>query len=100
MLALKQAYITSFPEKIQQLEQCWQNIQSSQFSNNEIEVMRALSHKIAGSSGSYEFIEISHAANELEHLCMTVGLKNVSTSEKIDIEKSMQELLRRLESYL
>lgn len=76
VLALKQAYIDSLPEKIQQLEKYWQSIQSNQFKLNDIEQLRGYCHKIAGSSGSYELQEISHAAHRLEKLCVNEKLSD------------------------
>ena len=92
---LKKAYIESFPSKIKQLELCWLNIKSSLFAQSELEALRVACHKIAGSSGSYELLEISHAAFELEQLCSFEYLVNQSkVIAEFEIEKNYQSLVR------
>lgn len=66
---LKKAYIDSFPEKTKQLQILWQCMQSEGYSKNNLTELAAFCHKLAGSSGSYEFQEISRAAHSVEMSC-------------------------------
>ena len=97
VLELKRAYINSFPDKIQQLEICWKKIQSSQFAENELDELRAACHKIAGSSGSYELLDISHAAHELEKLCATEELEDRGPVAELAIEGSFHALIKQMQ---
>jgi HPt (histidine-containing phosphotransfer) domain-containing protein len=63
VLQLKKDYILSLPEKVSELEKC--------LTNNDLDSLRMQSHKIAGSSASYELPDVSFAAKTLEALCKT-----------------------------
>ena len=92
VLELKQAYVRSFPGKIQHLEECWLNIQASQFADNDVEAMRSICHKIAGSSGSYDLPEVSRAARELEQICLNETPNNHGGVSKMEIEGGFHAL--------
>ncbi|MFK7816620.1 MAG: Hpt domain-containing protein [Gammaproteobacteria bacterium] len=66
---LKKAYVGSFPEKTRELETLWQALQSNEYSEDNLIKLAASCHKLAGSSGSYEFSEISRAAHSVEMYC-------------------------------
>ena len=101
VIELKKVYINSFPNKIKQLELCWKNIKSSLFSQSELEALRVACHKIAGSSGSYELLEISHAANELEQLCSFENLADpIKSNAELEIETNYQLLVRLMKKQL
>lgn len=98
---LKKSYINSFPEKILYLENCWQNIEAENYSADTLEVLRKTCHKIAGSSGSYEILEISQAAKIIEQLCLKVkrdGLK-VAINSQTGLKGHYVTLLKLLRSY-
>lgn len=97
VLVLKRAYISSLPDKIQQLELCWQKQQSGQFAENDLDELRALCHKIAGSSGSYELLDISHAAHQLEQLCANEKQGSRGAVTEMEIEGSFHALMKLLQ---
>lgn len=91
VLELKRAYISSFEDKIKHLEECWKNIQTSEFTQNDLDELRSACHKIAGSSGSYELLDISHAAHELEQLCKVERSAETSGSQQSDTKVSIKD---------
>ena len=91
VLELKRAYISSFADKIMHLEECWENIQTSQFAQNNVDELRSACHKIAGSSGSYELLDISHAAHELEQLCKVESSAENRGGQSSDTEASIKD---------
>ena len=97
VLELKLAYISSFPGKIKQLEECWQSILSSQFAESELGVMRAVCHKLAGSSGSYELLDISRAAHDLEQLCVNEKSNSHEDAPELGIESSYHALMKLMQ---
>lgn len=66
---LKKAYVDSFPEKTRELDTLWQALQINEHSEDNLIKLAALCHKLAGSSGSYEFSKISRAAHSVERYC-------------------------------
>ena len=60
---LKLDYVQSLPEKIQLIEQSWEN--------NDLDDLRMQTHKIAGSAASFGLPDLSFAARTLEALCKT-----------------------------
>ena len=97
VLALKRAYIDSLPEKIQQLRECWQRIESSQFAHHDVVELRGHCHKIAGSSGSYELPEIARAAHDLELLCASEYKDGSDSDVRLRIEGVFHTLVKRLQ---
>ncbi len=66
---LKKIYIDSFPDKLEQLNRYWENLQTGKFEESGLVELRIVCHKIAGSSGSHKMLEISQAAQALEQIC-------------------------------
>ncbi len=88
---LKKSYIASLPDKLKTLENDWVNIVNQSFKLSDIESLRTISHKLAGSAGSYELIEISKSARAVEKACNEYlqsktneknGIKNLTASYK------------------
>lgn len=98
LLQLKQEYLASFPEKINQLQICWKNLESKKFATNEINSLGALLHKIAGSAGSHEMHEIHSAACLAEKICKSADLVVVEMSSfKTDLKSSYERLIGLLQ---
>ena len=94
LLHLKQEYIASFPEKVNQLQACWQKLESKKFAVNEINALGTLLHKIAGSAGSYEMRDIHSAASSAEQVCKNAELTGVDMSSfKSDLKSSYEKLI-------
>ncbi|MGH1537276.1 MAG: Hpt domain-containing protein [Gammaproteobacteria bacterium] len=99
VLELKKAYIDSFPNKITQLNTYWKNLEANHFSEDELAELRKVCHKIAGSSASYELMDISLAAKELELTCSSNHLDQERLSNrKSSLESHFQILVNLLES--
>ena len=60
---LKLQYAQTFPEKIREIERCWQ--ESQQRNGDQFAALAANAHKLAGSSGCFGFQEISRHARIL-----------------------------------
>ena len=81
LLELKQEYVRSFPEKIEEINECW--------NKNNLDELRMQCHKIAGSSASFEFPDVSFAAKTLEALCKTRSDNNRAKSIQVKHDKTL-----------
>lgn len=63
LIALKQSYIASFPEKKEALENAWTNATEDK---GAVGNFKLLVHQLAGSGGSYGFNDLSQAARSLD----------------------------------
>lgn len=97
---LKKAYVESFPEKIRDLHALWHGVQTNEYLEDNLISFAAFCHKLAGSSGSYEFPEISRAAQAVEMSCqndfLNMDLKKAHISE---LKQSYVNLVGLLENY-
>ncbi len=99
LLHLKQEYIASFPDKVNQLQNCWQKLESKKFAVNEINTLATLLHKIAGSAGSHEMRDIYFAARSAEQICKRAELADVVMSSfKTDLKSSYERLIGLLQA--
>jgi len=99
---LKKSYINSFPEKILHLESCWQKIEVDGYSIESLEALRKICHKIAGSSGSYEFFEISKMAAYIEEKCINmseVEVDNLQTRQS-ELKGCYMSLVKLLKNHI
>lgn len=98
LLQLKQEYLVSFPEKVNQLQTCWQNLESKKFAANEINSLGTLLHKIAGSAGSHEMYDIHSAAHSAEQICKSAELADLDNpSFMADLKSSYERLIGLLQ---
>lgn len=101
---LKKAYVDSFPEKIRELDKLWRALQSNEHSEYNLIKLAALCHKLAGSSGSYEFSEISRAAHSVELYCQndfsSMDQKKAHIIELKHLYMSLVKLLENTEYLL
>ena len=98
LLHLKQEYIASFPEKVNQLQVCWQKLESKKFAVNEINALATILHKIAGSAGSHEIHDIHSAARSAEQICKSAELMDVEMCRfKTDLKSSYERLIELLQ---
>ncbi len=98
---IREIYVESFPEKIQQLRNCWANIINSEHYKQPLEELRVETHKIAGSSGSHDFNEIHALAKKVEDKSVDVlDKKEDWKSSGEDIGNLVQQLVDLLEDQL
>lgn len=94
LLQLKREYLSSFPEKINQLQTCWRALESKGFAVNDLNLLGTLLHKIAGSAGSYEMYAIHSAAHSAEQICKSVELEEMNSSSfVVDLKSSYDKLV-------
>lgn len=63
---LLRAYVASLPEKQARIEECWLQVQATDFSPGSMAGLRDLAHRLAGSAGSYGFDSLGEAAKTLD----------------------------------
>ena len=84
---LKDDYIASLPDKLENLNKFWQEIVNESSDSSHLESLRVSSHKLAGSAGSYGLKEISNTARTFEKKC----------AEFMKAEKQEPEITETLE---
>jgi HPt (histidine-containing phosphotransfer) domain-containing protein len=82
---LNKAYLDSFPEKRSELQVLWKNLQSNEYSKAALTELAAFCHKIAGSAGSYNYLDISQSAHSVEEYCHN-GFSNIDLRKASVIE--------------
>ncbi len=96
LLALKQKYLQSLPEKLETITSLWQAC-AEQMSIDDNALESAL-HKLAGSAGMYEEDELGQIAREIELVVAASGDKlNAQSQQKItaglkQLEDKIQQL--------
>ncbi len=97
---LKKAYLDSFPDKIRQLQALWKSLEINKYSQASMSELAVFCHKLAGSSGSYELLEVSQAANLVEIYCNN-HFSKLEENEACVIELNSRylELVKVLEKY-
>ena len=83
---LKLAYASSLPEKIDEIEHAL---------DVSLEVVAALSHKLAGTAGMYGFLALSETASKLESICDLILNRDAGPGEN-DLRK-IAELIESLQ---
>ena len=92
--ALKERYKSSFPEKIAEITDCLNAVQSSESSTDDVVELRNLLHKISGSSGMYGYSEISTTSRS----AMRVAESFDGSSELDELVSAVNELIALIES--
>lgn len=94
---IRQVYIDSFPEKIQELNACWARISVVPTDIKPLEDLRMAIHKISGSSGSHGFDDIHLLAKSIEgKLVEAISNSSIWDEVKQAIENDIQELINLL----
>jgi diguanylate cyclase (GGDEF)-like protein len=65
---LRARYLASVPDKLKQLRDAWSQVQANGWSADNLEPLRGIAHRLAGSAGSYGFHPQGQAAAALEEL--------------------------------
>ena len=98
---IREIYVESFPEKIQELRSCWANLNSSEAYKKPLEKLRVEVHKIAGSSGSHNFDDIHALSKKTENKIVEVIEEKLDwTASKELVGNQVQELVNLLEDQL
>ncbi|MGQ3890107.1 diguanylate cyclase [Legionella sp. CNM-1927-20] len=94
--ALLTAYSRNLPNKIEQIEQAWQE-QIAAFNQEKFKDFHRDVHSLCGSAGTYGYTELGKAARELE-----VFLKNVLDNQSLSAEEqqTISQLLIKLKETL
>ncbi|MDW3095041.1 MAG: diguanylate cyclase [Gammaproteobacteria bacterium] len=98
---IREIYVESFPEKIQDLRQCWADLNSTQEYIEPLSTLRVLVHKIAGSSGSHDFDDIHVLAKKVEEKIVEIlDEKATWVKDKQITGNLVQQLVDMLENQL
>ncbi len=92
LLELKKDYVVNLPNKTAQLKLSW--------NNNDLDDLRMQCHKIAGSSASFGFPDISFAAKTMEALCKTRIEHNQQVIATLEEDKTLLNAYRVLQESL
>lgn len=96
---IREIYVESFPEKVDELRNCWAKINVAKIATKPLQKMRTEVHKIAGSSGSHGFDEIHDLARKIENNILEVLDKEVDWSSNQElVGNQVQELVNMLEA--
>ncbi len=99
---LKQAYISSLPEKVTALEECWSKLKADPYNEKNLMQFRTICHKLAGSSGSYGLNNIFNYASRLEQACMDASDASVNNRDDLKLNTlatDYRELINLLSLY-
>jgi diguanylate cyclase (GGDEF)-like protein len=98
---IREIYVESFPEKIQELRRCWAELNAEANYHEPLTEVRIEVHKIAGSSGSHEFNDIHALAKNVESKIVEVlDEKSTWDNDKKEIGNLVQQLVDMLENEL
>ena len=92
--ALKERYKSSFPNKVAEINDCINVIQSNHIAPDDVTKLRDLLHKIAGSSGMYGYSEISTTSRS----AMRIAESFDDSSELDELVSAVNELIALIES--
>jgi diguanylate cyclase (GGDEF)-like protein len=83
---LRQKYVTNLPSRLAEIESAWQLVRDTDSSDATFRDLHRLVHSFVGSSGTYGFKAISHAARSLE-----VYLRSLlGKTERLDSDQCAQ----------
>ena len=96
---IREIYVESFPEKVDELRNCWAKINVAKIATKPLQKMRSAVHKIAGSSGSHRFDDIHELARRIEKNIIEVldKEKDWSSTQEL-VGNQVQELVNMLEA--
>jgi len=96
---IREIYVESFPEKIQELRQCWAELNATDSYHASLAKLRIEVHNIAGSSGSHEFNDLHALAKQVEsNIVKVLDEKSSWNNEKKEIGNLVQQLVDKLET--
>ena len=78
---LREEYLISLQERLDTLNDCWQQFNSGTHKEDTLTTFRTGCHKLAGSAGSFGFDEISRVARSLEKVCNGITIKSHNQDE-------------------
>lgn len=97
---IREIYVESFPEKIEELRDCWAKINAAKVATKPLQKMRTAVHKIAGSSGSHGFDDVHVLARKIEKNILAVLDKESDWADNQElVGNQVQELVNILEEH-
>lgn len=88
---LKQDYLKRFPQKIDEIEGIWKELEIN-WSLEKMTALQRMAHNIRGTSATYGCMTISDIASQIEILLKT----NLEASQKQVDKEMMEHLLKKL----
>ncbi len=97
---IREIYVESFPEKVDELRECWAKINAAKVATKPLQKMRTAVHKMAGSSGSHGFDDIYVLTRKIEKCIVEVLDKETDWSSNQElVGNQVQELVNLLEEH-
>jgi len=97
---LRARYLASLVEKLDQLQDAWERIQANGWSQENLDPLRGIAHRLAGSAGSYGFHPQGQAAAALEELLVRFAETPDEQTLPQQIEESFEGLTDGLRQLL
>lgn len=91
---LSDAYAAQLPEKLQQVEQAWDNLSHAEWDEENFQAMHRMVHNLTGSGKMFGFANLSDVARNLEECLKPIMQTKAEPSEAQ--RKSIQVLLGEL----
>lgn len=66
--ALRESYAAGLPDKLDEVESCWQRLDAGEWDTPRAEVLHRLCHSLAGSGSTFGFPEVSEVSRSIEQL--------------------------------
>lgn len=82
---LKAVFVDQLPEKIELLQQHWNNAIQQKWSSDATHTFHLIVHSLIGTSGTFGFTEIADKARKLEMLIKTISTRQLTPSNE-DLE--------------
>ena len=96
LLALKQVYETELPERLAEIDACWEELTQAAWQPDAANSLCALVHRIAGSGATFGFAELSERAGRIERIVrMWAGTDDAPEHRALDEVRSLIEKLRQ-----
>lgn len=96
--ALKQQYVLGLPSRLDELQSSWSRLQHVSWDAKALTFMEQCAHKLSGSGATFQFPEISEAAQVLEdQLKQLLNKSDATPAERNQIEASLGKLERAVD---
>ncbi|MBF0380735.1 MAG: EAL domain-containing protein [Magnetococcales bacterium] len=94
LLAISENWAKNLPDKIQEIQSNWSQIQEGNWDENLFNGFHRQVHTIAGSGGTFGYHEIGNKAREVEILIKAIVKQKVapSTTEQLTITNALDDL--------
>ncbi len=96
---MKQSYIASLPERLQELSRAWAGFSRSPTAETQKKLYHQ-AHNLAGSGASFDQPEISRLARDLQNALRHLSLKSPEQQQQDDLQHALSRLIEHCESVI